>query len=169
MSSPGTCLCVCVCWEVGCLVLGVCVCVLESWMSGPGYVCVCWKVGCPVLNVCVCVLESWMSGPGFVCVYCKSRHLGVGKDRQSSSLPPLPLPPTPCLPRMGCGSFHPLSCSYDTHGAQGTLQSQSKLQVRRDLPHPRPPPRGTDSQPINIKTSQWDLESLGAETLRDRD
>lgn len=64
-----------------------------------------------------------MSGPGFVCVcVCGiSRHLGVGKDRQSSSLPPLPLLPTPCLPRMGCGSFHPLCCSYDTHRALGTL------------------------------------------------
>ena len=33
----------------------VCVWVLGGWMSDPGCVCVCWKVGCLVLGTCVCV------------------------------------------------------------------------------------------------------------------
>ena len=72
MSGLGVCVC-------------VCVCVLGGWKSGSGYVCMCWKVGSLVLRLCMCVCG-------------KSRHLGVGKDRQSSSLPSLPLPPTPIFP-----------------------------------------------------------------------
>ena len=117
------CVCVCVC---------MCVCVLGGWKFGSGYMCVCWKVGSLVLHLCVCV-----------CV-AKAGTWVWAKTARVPHCPPclfLPLPSSH-LPRMGCGSFHPVSCSYDRHGGLGTLQSQSKLQVRGDLLHPRPPSQG---------------------------